>query len=87
MSSISNEKRERIKEELLRIIYENYPNFLYTYQIADLLIRDDEFVLNLLKQLKDKNLIFCLEESSGGNVKRKWQLKREVYEQYKELSA
>jgi len=87
MSKVSNEKREKLKEELLRIIYENYPGFLYTYQVAEFLIRDDEFVLDLLNELKNKNLIMCLEETSGDNIKRKWGLKKEVYEKYKELST
>jgi predicted transcriptional regulator with HTH domain len=87
MSKVSDEKREKLKEEILRIIYENYPAFLYTYQIAENMIRDDEFVLNLLNELKNKNLIRCLEETSGGNIKRKWGLKKEIYEKYKELSG
>ena len=87
MSNISRVKKERLKEEILRIIYENHPAFLYTYQIAEQLIRDDEFILNLLKELKNNNLIACLEESGGRNIKRKWGLKKEVYEKYKELSS
>ena len=87
MSKVSEEKREKLKEEVLRIIYENYPSFLYTYQIAEHLIRDDEFILKLLKDLKEKNLLICLEESSGNNIKRKWGLKKEIYEKYRELSA
>ena len=87
MSKVSEEKREKLKEEVLRIIYEGYPSFLYTYQIAEHLIRDDEFILKLLKDLKEKNLLICLEESSGNNIKRKWGLKEEIYEKYRELSA
>ncbi len=87
MSKISLVKKEKLKEEILRVFYENYPIFLYTYHIAENLIRDDEFILNLLKELKNKNLIICLEESSGRNIKRKWSLKKEVYDTYKNLSA
>jgi hypothetical protein len=87
MSKLSKDKKEKLKEEVIRIIYENYPHFLYTYQIAESLIRDDEFVLSLLKELKENNLITCLEETSGENIKRKWGLVKEVYEKYKELSA
>ncbi|AJF62442.1 MAG: hypothetical protein QT11_C0001G0293 [archaeon GW2011_AR20] len=87
MSNISQIKKERLKEEILRIAYENHPAFLYTYQIAEQLIRDDEFILNLLKELKNNDLITCLEESGGRNIKRKWGLKKEVYEKYKELSS
>ncbi|MEK6835386.1 MAG: hypothetical protein AABX61_03930 [Nanoarchaeota archaeon] len=87
MSMVSDNKKERIKEEILRIIYESYPAFLYTYQVADSLIRDDEFVLSLLKELKGKNLLTCLEETTGHNIKRKWGLRKEVYDKYKELSV
>jgi len=85
MSKVSNEKKEKIKEEILRIVYENYPSFLYTFQIADNIIRDDEFILSLLNELKNKNLVHCIQETKGFNIKRKWGLKREVYEKYKEL--
>ncbi len=86
MSSISREKKDKLKEEILRIIYENYPRFLYTYQVAESLIRDDEFVLSLLKELKNNGLLTCIEETMGNNIKRKWGLKKEVYEKYKELT-
>ena len=86
MSNISREKKDKLKEEILRIIYENYPGFLYTYQVAESLIRDDEFVLSLLKELKSNELLTCIEETTGNNIKRKWGLKKEVYEKYKELT-
>ena len=85
MSKISLNKIERIKEEILRTLYESYPEFKYTYQISDAVIRDDEFVLNLLKELKKLDLVTILEESKGNNIKRKWSLTSLTYEKYKEL--
>jgi len=87
MSEVSQAKKEKIKEEVLRIIYENYPNFLYTYQVAEHLIRDDEFILSLLNELKNKELVTCISETTGRNVKRKWGFTKEVYEKYNELSS
>ena len=87
MSKISDEKKEKIKEEILRVLYEIYPEFKYTYQISDLVLRDDEFTLNLLKELKELNLVTCIEESKGGNIKRKWELNNLAYEKYKELAG
>jgi excinuclease UvrABC helicase subunit UvrB len=52
MSKISQERIERIKEEILKALYETYPEFKYTYQVSDFVLRDDEFTLNLLKELK-----------------------------------
>ena len=54
MSKISDGKKEKIKEEILRVLYEIYPEFKYTYQISDLILRDDEFTLNLLKTIPIK---------------------------------
>ena len=85
MSKISLNKIERIKEEILRSLYESYPEFKYTYQISDAVLRDDEFVLDLLKELKKLNLVTSLEESKGNNIKRKWSLTNLTYEKYKEL--
>jgi len=85
MSKISQGKTEKIKEEILLKLYENYPAFLYTYQVSDLMLRDDEFVLKLLNQLKEINLVTCLEESNGKKIKKKWGLTPEVYSKYKEL--
>lgn len=85
MSKISNEKIEKIKEEILRVLYECYPEFKYTHDVSDLILRDDEFTLNLLKELEKLNLVKILEESKGANIKRKWSLNQIAYEKYKEL--
>ncbi len=85
MSKISRGKIERIKEEILRVIYEAYPQFKYTYEIADSVLRDDEFILNLLKELKEVGLVSNLEETRGAKIKRKWTLTKITYEKYKEL--
>ncbi|MEK6835577.1 MAG: hypothetical protein AABX55_00975 [Nanoarchaeota archaeon] len=85
MSQISQEKKEKIKEEILRVLYESYPEFMYTYNIADSIIRDNEFSLALLKELQKNNLIIHIEESKGNKVKRKWCLTNLAYNKYKEL--
>ena len=85
MSKISNQRIEKIKEEVLRILYESYPEFKYTYQVSDAALRDDEFILNLLQELKKLGLVESFEESKGNNVKRKWSLNKNIYDKYKEL--
>ena len=85
MSKISKEKKDRLKEEILHSLYENYPKMMWTFEIGDILIRDDEFILKLLMELKKKRLVMNYEESKGKKVKRKWGMKKEVYEQYKQL--
>ena len=85
MSKISQEKIERIKEEILRILYENYPGFMYTNDVADAVVRDNEFTLSLLKELKKNNLLMNIEQSKGIKIKRRWTLTKITHEKYKEL--
>ncbi len=85
MSKISDNKIEKIKEEVLRVLYENYPEFKYTYQISDNLLRNDEFILRLLIDLKKLNLVMNIEESKGNKIKKKWSLTNIAYDKYKEL--
>lgn len=85
MSKISKERQERIKEELLRELFDIFPHFDCTETISEKVNRDNEFILKLLKELKKKGLIGEIQESKGKNIKRKWQMRSKVYGMYKEL--
>ncbi len=85
MSRISDEKKDRIKEEIVRVFFEQYPRRWWTYDISDEMIRDDEFILKLLKELENKGLVVNTKESKGGKIKRKWGLSKLQYEKFKEL--
>ena len=85
MSRVSEENREKIKESMLREFYDYYPGMLWTSQVAERIVRDEEFSLRLLKELNEKGLVLMREESRGGKVKRKWGINKEVWEKNKEL--
>ena len=85
MSKVSIEKEKKIKEEILRLLYENYPKMFYTKNIADDLIRNDEFILKLMKELNKDDLVINLKESKGNKIKRKWGLNQGTYKEYKNL--
>ena len=85
MSKISKQKEEKVKEDILRELYDCYPNMLWTYDVAGKIARDEEFVLRLLKELQVDGLVLEREESGKLRVKRKWGLKGEVYNKYKDL--
>lgn len=85
MSKISKEKEDKVKEAILRELYDFYPGMLFTYDVAGKIARDEEFVLRLLKDLQVNGLVLGREESMGKNIKRKWGLKGEVWEKYKRL--
>jgi len=85
MSRISDVKKNKIKEEILRILYDNFPKMMWTFEVAEEIIRDDEFCLKLLHDLKNKKLVNLTEEGKGGKVKRRWGMHKGVYEEYKRL--
>jgi ribosomal protein S25 len=88
MPIISEKKRQKIKEEILRVLFENSPKALYTYKIADEVIRDEEFTLTLLKELHKDNFVKLVNKNSRGTIylaRKRWTLKPKVYEAYKEL--
>ena len=80
MSVISDKKKDRIKEDIIRELYENYPGFLYTEKISENIIRDNEFTLSLLNELKKNKVVNILNETKGDKVKRKWQLNEEAFD-------
>lgn len=85
MSKISEDKITKLKEEILSFLYENHPKMFYTYEIANHLIRDDEFVFNMLNNLKNNNLIIQLNLTKGNKIKRKWGITKEIHAKYSEL--
>ena len=85
MSRISDRKKDRIKEEIIRELYENYPGFLFTEKISENVNRDNEFILGLLNELAKGKVVNALNESKGLKVKRKWQLDENAFDAYKKL--
>ena len=88
MSKISPQKKEKIKEEILSLLYETSPRSLFTIQIAEEIIRDNEFAKKLLLELKSKSLVEEIKRSKGGSTylkRTKWKLTQEAYSAYKKL--
>ncbi|MFH1210049.1 MAG: hypothetical protein V1663_04640 [archaeon] len=85
MSKISKDKEKRIKEQILEVLYNNFPKMYYSKELGDEIVRKDEFVLRLMLELKKDNLVVNFEERKGRGIRRKWGLSKEVYEEYKKL--
>ncbi len=85
MSKISLEKEARIKEEILRILYDSYPKFYYTSSISYEVLRNNEFVLRLMNEMMKGGLVSFICERGGRGMRKKWCLKNDVFEKYKEL--
>jgi len=88
MPKISEKKLERLKEEIVSILYDNPAKPLFTSEIAEELIRDEEFTLKLLKTLNTDGIIKEIKKNKTGKEflsRRKWTLEPKVYSKYKQL--
>lgn len=83
MSKVSKSKSDRIKEGIVQYLFDESPKSVFTYQIAEDLVRDKEFVLRLLLELEKDKLV--LQTQKNFTRKRKWALSDGAYNAYKGL--
>lgn len=89
MSQISIRVKERIKEEILRILFENSPKPIYTNKLAEIVLRDDEFTLTLLTELEKQGFVKKVKKNKHGvdfTARKPWVLEPKIYIAYKKLA-
>ena len=80
---ISQEKKDKIIEQILNYLYQVFPKYPFTAEIAQEMARDEEFIKRLLTDLKEKNLIVAIKKDKKGNVfsrRVKWKLSSKAYD-------
>jgi len=83
---LSQEKRDKITEQILFFLYHTFPNQPFTSKIAKEIARDEEFIKRLLFDLKEKGLVIPIRKNHKGiafNRRIKWRLSSRIYEAYK----
>jgi len=83
---ISEEKKEKIYEQILALLYSISPKPLFTFNIAKEIARDEEFVKFLLLNLKKKELIVEIKKNPKGlpySKRSRWKLSDGAYQAYK----
>lgn len=83
---ISQEKKDKISEQILAYLYSTSPKPSFTAHIAREIARDEEFIKDLLKVLKKKKLVVEIKKNPKGidYVRRsRWKLSDKAYEVYK----
>jgi hypothetical protein len=82
---LSKEKRDRISEQVLAFLYQSFPHARFTAEVAKEIARDEEFIKNILFELKDKNLVMAVKKNEAGKdfIRRiRWQLSAPAYKAY-----
>lgn len=83
---ISKEKKDKISEQILALLYSKSPQSIFTANIANEIARDEEFIKSLMIDLKNKGFVIEIKKNPKGisYLKRsRWRLSDKAYEAYK----
>lgn len=83
---ISQEKKDKISEQILALLYSKSPQAIFTSHIAKEIARDEEFTKKILIMLKDKNLVKEIKKNPHGKAyfkRSRWVMGELVYDAYK----
>lgn len=88
MPRISNEKVEKILEQILSYLYSVFPKQVFTVDVAKDLARDEEFIKKLLFDLEKKGLVLRIDKNPNGSIysrRLRWRLSGKAHEIYSKL--
>ncbi|MBS3073788.1 hypothetical protein J4465_03280 [Candidatus Pacearchaeota archaeon] len=89
MPRISISKEEKIKEAVLQLLFQESPNSMFTYYIAQELARDEEYMKKILEELELKKFVYSVNKNPKGvqySRRKRWGLTPNVHEAYKKIS-
>jgi len=87
MPKISQQKRDKIAEQILAHLFQSSPEAIHTNKIAESIIRDEEFTKALLQDLEQKKLIVKITKGPQGQQyarRERWRLSQNTYDVYKQ---
>jgi predicted transcriptional regulator with HTH domain len=82
---LSQQKKDRIIEQILSYLYQIFPKEPFTAQIAKEIARDEEFIKRLLLELYEKKIVIVIKKNKTGvpfSRRLKWRLTNKVYDIY-----
>lgn len=85
MPRISEEKIEKISEQIVGYLYGVFPKLVFTVDVARELARDEEFVKRLLLDLEGKGLVVRVSKNSKGEeykARMRWRISNRAHEIY-----
>jgi hypothetical protein len=83
---ISEQKKEKISEQILAFLFSVSPKPVFTFHIARELARDEEFIKKLLLDLKKKSVVDQIKKNPKGapyTRRSRWKLSNAAYQAYK----
>ncbi len=87
---ISSAKKDKISEQVLAFLYSITPKPEFTSRISIEVARDEEFIKNLLQELKKKGLVIEIRKNPEGKEytrRSRWRLTDATYNAYKNMGS
>ncbi|MEI6731520.1 MAG: hypothetical protein WCK90_02450 [archaeon] len=91
MPKISQQKRDKIAEQILLHLFSHAPQSKFTSDVAQEIARDEEFTKQLMIELKRKNLVIEVNKNEKGIQflrRQRWRLSNgahEIYSRYQSI--
>jgi prolyl-tRNA editing enzyme YbaK/EbsC (Cys-tRNA(Pro) deacylase) len=85
MPTISQKKKDKVKEQILHHLFDKSPEAIFTSKIADSIARDEEFIKTLLHELNKDKLVIAVNKNPKGiqYLKRqRWRLSDAAFQAY-----
>ena len=85
MPRISEQKKQKISEHILSLLFDSFPKPLFTSEIARETARDEEFIKSILHELNNKSIVSLINKNTKGinYIRRqRWRLSNKTHEIY-----
>ena len=85
MPRISDEKIEKISEQILSYLFGVFPRLVFTVDVARELARDEEFIKRLLLGLEEKGAVVRVGKNSKGEAylaRMRWRISNRAHAVY-----
>ena len=82
---LSQQKKDKIAEQILSHLFHESPNLFFTAQIAESLARDEEFIKAMLMDLRAKALVVAVRKNPQGKPysrRIRWRLSNKAHQAY-----
>lgn len=90
MPRLSEKKKTKISEQILYYLFSCAPESKFTAEVAEEIVRDEEFVKDLLTKLHEKKLVILVSQNAAGvkyQKRQRWRLSNQAYAAYAQRQA
>lgn len=88
MPKMSVNTYQKLQEQIMSVLYDNYPQPVSALVVAEAMIRDPELIRRLLKELEGKKFVQIVKNGKGGEFTtwQRWKLTPQIQQRYSQLS-